>query len=66
MVQNNQKIVYFMPFLAIWAHPNGQKKVLRGPQVGGMYGSMSELEKRPLTKLLDPFFLEKWSKTTRK
>jgi hypothetical protein len=47
MVQNNQKIVYFMLFLAIWAPPNGPKKVHKGPQVGGMYGTMSELENRP-------------------
>jgi hypothetical protein len=55
MVKNNQKIG-FMLFLAILASPNGPKKILRGLQVGGMYGPMSGLEKRPLTKLLDKFF----------
>jgi hypothetical protein len=42
--------------LAIWAPPNGPKKVHEGLQVGRMYHPMSGLEKRPLTKLLDPFF----------
>jgi hypothetical protein len=57
MVQNNQKIYYFMLFLAIWTPPNGSKKVQEVLQVGGMYDPMSGLEKRPLTKSLDPFFL---------
>jgi len=66
MVENNQKFFVLMLFLAIWALSNGPKKVLRGLQVGGMYGPISELENRPLTKSLGPFFQEKWSKTTRK
>jgi hypothetical protein len=31
----------FLLFWGIWACPNGPKKVLKGPQVGGMYGPMS-------------------------
>jgi hypothetical protein len=63
MVQNNQKI-FFMLFLAIWAHQNRPKKEHKGPQVGEMYGPMSGLEFRPLTKSLGSFFLDKWFKTT--
>jgi hypothetical protein len=46
-----------MLFLAIWAPSNVPKKVHEGPQVGGMYDPMPALEKRPLTKSLDPIFL---------
>jgi hypothetical protein len=42
---------FFFIFGPFWA-----KKVLEGPQVGGTYGSMSELKDKPLTKLLGPFF----------
>jgi hypothetical protein len=46
----------FYHFEAIWVPPNGPKKVFKGPQVGYMYSSMYELENRPLTKSLGPFF----------
>jgi hypothetical protein len=61
IVRNNLKTVFMLgcfffilgPF---WAPPNGPKKVPEGPQVSGMYGPMSELKNKPLTKLLGPFF----------
>jgi hypothetical protein len=68
MVQNNQKTGFctvFSHFGAIWAPPDGPKKVLKGPQVGGRFGPMSKLRNMPVTKLLGPFFWEKWSKTTK-
>jgi hypothetical protein len=40
MDQNNQKIVYFMMFWDIWVPQNGPQKVLKGLQVGGIYGPM--------------------------
>jgi hypothetical protein len=51
--------------LDVRARPNGNKRELKGPQFGGMYGPMSNLENKPLTKSLGPFFQEKWLKTTR-
>jgi hypothetical protein len=59
MVQNNQKTGFyavFGHFGAIWAPPNGSKKVDKGLQVGKMYGSMCKNENKPLTKSLGPFF----------
>jgi hypothetical protein len=41
---------------AVWAPPNGPKKVAKGPQVGGRYGPMSKLKNKPQTKLLGAFF----------
>jgi hypothetical protein len=46
--------------------PNGRKKVLKGPQVGGIYDPMSKHKNKPLTKSLGPFLRDKWSNTTRK
>ena len=43
MVQNNQKLVFFMLFWGIWAPQNGPKKVHKGPQVDEMYSLMSQL-----------------------
>jgi hypothetical protein len=65
MVQNNQKIVFYAVW-GIWEPPNGTKKILKGPQVDGMYGPMSYLENKALTKSIRLFLYEKWSKTTRK
>jgi hypothetical protein len=48
IVQNNQKIVFFMLFWGIWAPPKGPKKVIKGPQVDRMYVPMSKLENKPL------------------
>jgi hypothetical protein len=56
MVQKYQKIVFSYAVLAIWATPNGTKKVYKGPHVGRTYGPMLELENRALTKSLGPFF----------
>jgi hypothetical protein len=59
-------VFYF--FGAIWAPPNGPKRNHKGTQrssSGGTYGPMSKFKNKPLTKLLGPFFKEKWSKTTR-
>jgi hypothetical protein len=55
MVQNNQKTSFYAVFGysgAIWA----LKKINKGPQVGGMFGPMSELKNNPLTKSFGPFF----------
>jgi hypothetical protein len=58
MVQNNQK-TGFMMFLVIlgpFRHPQMDlKKVDKGLQMGGMYGPMSKLRNKPLTKSLGPF-----------
>jgi hypothetical protein len=43
-------------FWGIRAPPNGPKKVLKGPQAGGLFVTMSKLENKPLTKSLGPFF----------
>jgi hypothetical protein len=53
-----QQIIYaiFHHFGAVWALPNGPKKVLKGTQVGGMYSPMFKHEKKPLNKRLGPFF----------
>jgi hypothetical protein len=57
----------FIPHVgAIWAPPNGPKKVPKGLQVDRIYGTMRKLINKPLTKLLGPFFKEKWSETSRK
>jgi hypothetical protein len=60
MVQNNQKTGFYAVFFgAIWGFlgtPDGLKKVDKGPQVGGIYGPMSKLKNKPLTKSLGPFF----------
>jgi hypothetical protein len=69
MVQSNQKTVFYAVFAflgAIWAPPNRPKKVPKGLQVGEMYGPMSKLENKLLTKSSGPFFWDKWSKTTGK
>ena len=55
MIQNNQKIVFSVLFWGIWAPLNGPKKVLKGLQVGVMYGPMSKLKKKPLNKSIGPF-----------
>jgi hypothetical protein len=49
-------LVFFFDLGVIWAPPNGPKKVSKGQQVEEMYGPMSMLENKPLTKLLGPFF----------
>jgi hypothetical protein len=59
IVQNNQKTGFcavFFHFGAIWAPPEGAKKELKGLQVIGRYGPMSNQKNKPLTKLLVPFF----------
>jgi hypothetical protein len=43
-----------MLFWGIWAPKNGPKKVLKGPQVSGMYAPMSKLENKPLIKSVGP------------
>jgi hypothetical protein len=51
MVQNDQKTglsTVFGHFEAIWASSSRPEKVLKGPQVGEMYGSMSKLKGKPL------------------
>jgi hypothetical protein len=45
----------FVFFGAIWALPNQPKKVPKGLKVGDMYGPMSKLENKPLTKVLGAF-----------
>jgi hypothetical protein len=53
-------------FGAIWVLSNGLKKIHKGRQIVGMYGSMSMLEKWPLTKSLNLLLQEKWSKNSQK
>jgi hypothetical protein len=65
VVQKNKKIVFYA-FFGHLGPLNGPKKIHKGPQVGGMYGPMSKLKNKPLTKALGPFFQDKWSKSTRK
>jgi hypothetical protein len=43
---------FLYSFFAVWAPPNGPRKVHKGPQVGGVYGRMSKNENKPLTKAL--------------
>jgi hypothetical protein len=45
----------FVFFRAIWAPQNQPKKVSKGFQVGRMYGPMSKLRNKPLTKALGAF-----------
>jgi hypothetical protein len=45
-------MLFFCYVGAIWAPPSGAKKILKGLQVGGMYGPMSA---KLLTKSLHPF-----------
>jgi hypothetical protein len=59
-------MLFFCHFEAIRAPPNGPKMVDKNPQVISMYNLMTKLKNESLAKLLGPFFLEKWSKTTRK
>jgi hypothetical protein len=54
MVQNNQKS-FFMLFWGILGH-FGPKKIQKGLQLGGMFGPMSELKNKPLTKSLGLLF----------
>ena len=46
---------FFRLFWGIWAPQNRPKKVLNGPQVDKMYGSMAWLENEALTKSINPF-----------
>jgi hypothetical protein len=48
----------FGHFKAIWASPNGSKKVHKALQVSGMYIPMSKHRNRPLRKSLGPLFSE--------
>jgi hypothetical protein len=53
MVQNNQKTGIYAVFGhlgAIWT----PKKKNKSPQVGGMFGSMSEIRNKPHTKSFGP------------
>jgi hypothetical protein len=61
MVQNNQKtgLCCFFHFEAIWAPPNGTKKVLKDPQVRGTYGLMSKLKNKPLKPNYQAHFLRR-------
>jgi hypothetical protein len=44
-------MLFFFHFGAIWAPPNGPKRVPEGPQVGGAYGLMSVIKNQSPTKL---------------
>jgi hypothetical protein len=46
---------FFLSIVAIWATPNQPKKIPKGLQVGKMYGAMSKLKKKPLTRALGAF-----------
>jgi hypothetical protein len=56
VVQKNQKIVFFILFLAICGPQNGPKMLHKGSQMGKMYGPMFKLKNKPLTKSLGPLF----------
>jgi hypothetical protein len=45
----------FFNFGVIQASPNWNKKLPKGPQVGGTYSSMSKLKDKLLTKSLGPY-----------
>jgi hypothetical protein len=47
---------FSLHFGAILVPLNGSKKVPKHLLVGGMYGPLSKLKNKPLTKLLDPLF----------
>jgi hypothetical protein len=55
-----------MPFLAIWAHPNGPKKVPKSLQVNRMYAPTSKLKNKLLTKSLGPLSYKKRFETIKK
>jgi hypothetical protein len=42
-------------FVLFWGTPKWTKKVVKGPQVGGMYDPMSWLENKLLTESIGPF-----------
>jgi hypothetical protein len=48
--KTTRKQVCYAVFCHFGVPPNGPKKIGKGPQVGRMYGLMSELENKPLTK----------------
>jgi hypothetical protein len=52
----NSFLCCFFTFLNYMGTPNGPKKVLKGPQVGGIYDPMFKIENKPQIKLLGPFF----------
>jgi hypothetical protein len=66
MVQKKKKKDFCATFGHFGAPPNEPKKILKVPQVGGISRLVSDLNNKPLTKSLDPFFWEKRSETTRK
>jgi hypothetical protein len=59
MVRKNSNQVCYAVFGhlgAIWTSPSEPQKIQKRPQVDGMYGPMSKLLNKPLTKSLGPFF----------
>ena len=48
--KTTRKQIFYAVFRDFWAPPNGPKKIDKGPQVSRMYGLMSELKNKPLTK----------------
>jgi hypothetical protein len=53
------KFKLFVPFLTILGRAQmDPKTIYKDPQVGRIYGPLSELKNKPLTKLLGPFLLE--------
>jgi hypothetical protein len=61
MKQPENRFLCFFHFGAIWALPNGPKKIPKSLQMG-----KTKLENKPLTKLFGSFLSEKLSETTRK
>jgi hypothetical protein len=66
--QKKQKTCFccFFPFWGYLGTPKWTEKGTQRPHMVRMYGPMSTLENKPLTKLVGPFIWEKLSKTSRK
>jgi hypothetical protein len=54
--KTTRKQVFYAVFGHFGAAPNGTKKIHKGLQVSKMYGLMSELKNKPITKSLGLFF----------
>jgi hypothetical protein len=57
MAQNNQNTSYLCRFWLFRGHAHmDEKKIYKGPQVGRMFGPLSELKNKPPTKSFGPSF----------
>jgi hypothetical protein len=58
--------ISFLAILGSFGHPQIDPKIYSKSQVGEIYGAMSKLKNKLLTKWLGPLLKAKWSKTSRK